>query len=893
MNDYVERWLAQLVSICVRTAQRAAWLVILVSALLTFGFGTVVARNLSVDSDVVRQVSTDLPSRRNYEAFAELFPDLEYAFLVVVDAETPELAREAARALVMQMSQRPEFFEDAYETGSSDFFEVHGLLYRSVDELDLFADQMARLQPLLAELERDPGIETLARSISDGLDALREGEGDLDPAEWARILDSLGEATVEIYNEFPLAVSWEEMMLSDSAIETSVRRVVVVHPVLDFTLLLPAGPVLDEIRAITRGLRLSPERGVTVRVTGNPALNHEELIGFAWDIGLGGAVCFFIVAGVLARALRSVRLVAAAIVTLLTGLVWTAAFATWAVGDLSLVSLAFGVLFIGLGVDFAIHLGMAYADLRRRGEPHETAIVEAAEKVGPSLGVCTVTTAIGFYVFVPADFTGVAELGLIAGTGMFVIFGLTLTLFPALLTAVFRVDPERELGSPLHFRSEWWRFDRTASGTVLAIAALAGVAALVLLPRARFDTNVIKMRDPTTESVQAFDDLLEQTGAASPWFVNSVAESIEAADALAARMDELEVVDETITLSDFVPDDQDEKLEILEDVAFMLEAPPVAAERPGVDGAERQIEALRRLRVFLDEHWLLDDELELSPSVVALRDHLDRFLARVDEPGTPPEEKERALEALAEVLLSGLPDQLERLRRAANASEVGFDDLPEDLVARMQTADGRVRVQTFPVEDLNDEASFSRFTSAVMEIDPNAAGIPVNLVGFAQAIRDSFREALVSAFVIIAVLLFVLWRRVLPPLYVLAPLVLSSLLTVAVMALLDIPFNFANVIVIPLLFGIGVDSGVHLVHRASDDPDADLLDSTTARAVFYSALTTTVSFGTLGLSSHRGLASLGYTLVIGMVLTVVCNLGVLPSMIARFGGLAAKTDERG
>ncbi len=890
MNDYVERWLARLVSIGVRTAQSSAWAVIATCAVLTLGFGWYIAANLGVNSDVVSNVSTDLASRRNYEAFAERFPDLEYAFLVVVDAETPELARDSARALEAQMLERPEYFEDAYETGSSDFFEVHGLLYRDVDELDLFADQMARMQPLLAELERDPGIETLTRSISDGLDAMHEGQGDIDPAEWSRILDSLGRATVEVYNEFPLAVSWEEMMLADSAIDTSGRRVLVVHPVLDFDLLLPSGPVLAEIRAIVRGLQLSPERGVTVRVTGNPVLNHEELIGFAWDIGLGGAVCFFIVAAVLARAFRSIRLVAAAIVTLLAGLVWTGAFATLAVGDLSLVSLAFGVLFIGLGVDFAIHLGMAYADLLRRGEPRESAMIDAAAKVGPSLGVCTVTTAIGFYVFVPTDFTGVAELGLIAGTGMFVIFALTLTLFPALLTVVFRVDPERELGRPLHFSSEWWRFDRKASGTVLAIAALAGIAALTLLPRARFDTNVIKMRDPTTESVQAFDDLLAQTGVASPWFVNSVAGDLAAADALAARLDELDVVEQTITLSDFVPNDQDEKLEILEDLSYMLEAPPVAPKRPGVDGTERQIEALRRLRVFLDENWLVEDEIELSASVVALRDHLDRFLARVDEPGTPPEEKARALDALADVLLSGLPEQLARLRRAANAGEVGFDDLPDDLVARMQTEDGQARVQTFPVEDLNDDASFARFTHAVMGVDPNAAGIAINLVGFAEAIRDSFREALVAAFVIILALLLVLWRRVVPPLYVMAPLVLSSLLTVATMVVLGIPFNFANVIVIPLLFGIGVDSGVHLVHRASEDPTADLLDSTTARAVFYSALTTTVSFGTLGLSSHRGLASLGYTLVIGMVLTVICNLVVLPSMIARFGGLAAPDD---
>ena len=888
MNDFVERWLGRVVARCVGVAHSRAWTIIAITAVLTGVFGFYIAQNVGVNSDLVQNMAGHLPARQNFDAFTKLFPNLENAMLVVVDGDTPELARDATRRLEQQMRSRPEAFEDVYETGASDFFEVHGLLYRSVDELDLFADQMARLQPLLAELERDPGIETLTRSISDGLDALREGEGDIDPAEWARILDSLSHATIEVYNEFPLAVSWEEMMLADSAIETSVRRVLVVHPILDFDLLMPAGRVMDEIRAIVRGLQLSPERGVTVRITGNPALNYEELFGFAWDIGVGGVVCFFIVAIVLARAFRSVRLVAASVVTLLVGLVWTAAFATFAVGDLSLVSLAFGVLFIGLGVDFAIHLGMAYADLRRRGEEHETAIVEAAAKVGPSLGVCTVTTAIGFYVFVPADFIGVAELGGIAGTGMFVIFGLTLTLFPALLTAVFRVDPERELGNPLHFRSEWWRFDRNASGTVLAVALVAGAGALALLPQARFNSNVIQMRDPTTESVQAFDDLLEQSGMASPWFINSVMPDLETAEALALRMDALDVVDGTITLSDFVPDEQDEKLEILEDLAFMLEAPPMASQPDAeADDVASQIEALRRLHAFLGEAWLEDRELEVSPSALALRAHLDRFLARIET----EDDKERALDALADVLLSGLPDQLERLRRAANAGEITLEDLPDDLVERMRTADGRIRVQIFPAEDLDDEPAFERFTSAVMEIDPNAAGIAINLVGFSQAIRDSFREALASAFVIIAGLLFLLWRRWLPPTYVMSPLILSALLTVAAMVLFNIPFNFANVIVIPLLFGIGVDSSVHLVHRASDDPGSDLLDSTTARAVFYSALTTTVSFGTLGLSSHRGLASLGWTLAIGMVLTVVCNLVVLPSMIARFGGLAVGADD--
>jgi hypothetical protein len=292
LNDYIERLLARGVSRCVQAADRRAWAILSIAAVPTGLAGVHVARNLGVNSDVVQNVAKDLPSRRNHDAFAKLFPNLENALLVVVEGETPELTREATRALRDQMRTDPRVFADVYETGASDFFETHGLLYRSVDELDVFADQMARMQPLLAELERDPGIETLTRSISDGLDALREGEGDIDPAEWSRILDSLSRATIEVYNEYPLAVSWEEMMLSDTAIETSLRRVLVVHPVLDFTALMPAGRVMNEIRAIEQGLGLAPERGVRVRITGNPALNYGELIGFAWDIGVGPSIRF-------------------------------------------------------------------------------------------------------------------------------------------------------------------------------------------------------------------------------------------------------------------------------------------------------------------------------------------------------------------------------------------------------------------------------------------------------------------------------------------------------------------------------------------------------------------------------------------------------------------------
>jgi predicted RND superfamily exporter protein len=263
-----------------------------------------------------------------------------------------------------------------------------------------------------------------------------------------------------------------------------------------------------------------------------------------------------------------------------------------------------------------------------------------------------------------------------------------------------------------------------------------------------------------------------------------------------------------------------------------------------------------------------------------LRVSLDEFLTRAEDDANV----EDALARLETILLGGLADQLDRLREATFVDPIELDDLPRQLVERMLTEDGRARVQIFPSEVLIEESAFTRFAREVQAVIPSATGLPMNMIAFAEATRDSFREALAYALVLISTFLFLLWRRPRPVLLVLAPLLLSNVLTVGVMAVFGLAFNFANVVVIPLLLGIGVDSGIHLVHRAeahaADGNPTDLLESTTARAVFYSALTTTVSFGTLALSSHRGVASLGVVLSIGMTLTVMSNLIVLPALLA-------------
>jgi hopanoid biosynthesis associated RND transporter like protein HpnN len=882
LKDRIDEFLSRATARWVAGVLARARLVCILSVAMALALGSFAALRLGINSDNVRMLADTIPSKIAHVEFSRYFPNLDNALLIVIDAKTPALARDASQRLAASLTRRSGDFTDVYIPGGGSFFERSGLLYRSAEELDQFADQMARLQPVLAQLEVDPSIASLAGMIRMGLEAIEKaGEGEEGEEAWSMILDRVGHATVSIYDEFPIAISWEEVLLRGSSIEVTTRRVVIAHPILDFDSILAAGRSLQTVRETARELGLTPERGVRLRITGNPALNYEEMVGLAWDIGGAGAFCFLLVCGVLYLALRSVRLMIAAVATLLIGLICTAAFAAATVQQLNLLSISFAVLFIGLGVDFAIHLTMRYADLLRSGAPDTEALPEAAAQVGSSLVICTTTTAIGFFVFLPSEYRGVAELGLIAGAGMFIILALTLTTLPALLGHWLRLDPSRPPTTRVRFSGDWLRRLAESHRAIRLFAALGFLGALGLLfkPGVHFDSNVIRMRNAETESVQAFDDLMEMA-TTSPWYANLVADDLQEADRLAQQLRSFEVVEQALTLSDYIPSNQDEKLEILADVAMLLETPG-AASATGIlgspPGIEEQVEALRDLKAFLESGWVDASSSPLAASMALLRDRLTTYLARIDRDGDPA----AALESLEDVLLSRLPAQIGRLRDAIATDGVQREDLPPGLVRRMLAPTGQARVQVFPSENLQNADALERFVTALRGVDPMASGVSINLFDFGRATVSSFERALTLAVVLISLLLWMLWRSLREVWLAMTPLILSSVLTLAAMAALGIDFNFANVIVLPLLLGIGVDSGIHLVHRAKmrRSPTELLLETTTARAVFYSALTTVVSFGTLAFSAHRGVASLGVLLTVGMLLTIVCNLIVLPALI--------------
>ncbi len=536
-----------------------------------------------------------------------------------------------------------------------------------------------------------------------------------------------------------------------------------------------------------------------------------------------------------------------------------ATFAALAIGHLNLVSVAFAVLFIGLGVDFGIHFVMRVQELLRGDAAPADAIEDAGRSVGASLVICAGTTSLAFFAFVPTDFLGVAELGLIAGAGMLISLVMNLTLLPALL-AFGGTAPGRRFGEgPPRVRAG-------ARRAVVLVAVGAAVAAIPFLPRLRFDTNPLGVRDPAAESVQAFEALLAE-GQAFPWNLNALLPDAAAAERTAEALRGEATVDQAIWLGDFVPTGQDEKLLLIEDAAFMMGPALDVTPAPPPTAAEERA-SLAALR----------ERAAASGGVEA------RHLA--DTLGTLLDAGEAGLAALRGVWVDPMRRDLDFVRTLLAASPLAVDDLPETIRAQRIAPDGRYRVEVFPAEDLSDARALAAFVDAVARAAPDAFGEGLVIHESGKIVVDAFQRALLIAACGVLLLLALLWRNAVDTALVAVPIALAALLCAAGTALLGIPLNYANVIVIPLLVGMGVDSGIHMVHRLRYGGDADgLLRTSTARAVVLSALTTLASFGTLAFTPHRGMASLGQLLALGIAMILIANLAVLPAL-ARWWGRA-------
>ncbi|MCP4328528.1 MAG: MMPL family transporter [Alphaproteobacteria bacterium] len=871
MYDRAERLIAALLTRWVGLVIRFPWPVVVLCLATTIGCAVYTANNFGVNTDPTDMISEELPFRQNHKIYREAFDQFSNPITVVIDGATPDLADLAASRLAARLEADTTNFVAVDQAGGDPFFARNGLLYLDEEELYDLGDRLTAAQPLLAELTTDMSLRGLFDILTEAAD--RIVDGDVESADGlGPIMDELTTAIDGKLDGDTVYFSWQDVMSGKTEKTSDRRRFILVEPVQDFGQLRPASAAIREVRRLAQDLDLTAEHGVTVRLTGSTVLGDEELKGISKDAALAGMISFVLVGLILFGGLRSPKIALASLITIFVGLVWTAAFAVVAVGDFNMISIAFAVLFIGLSVDFNIHFGLRYREGLVEERAPSAALVKTAGDVGTAVTVGAVTTAIAFYAFIPTDYTGVSELGVISGSGMIIALFATMTLLPALLAIMPTRPSTAERSAP---RGEG--LNRTLvrfSGPILIVALILFAGAVIESTRVRFDFDPINLRDPNTESVQTFRDL-QMESASSTYTIKVLEPDLETAEKLVGPLETLPTVKDVVTLASFVPRDQDEKLDIIDGIYLALLpvlSPQIAPK--SAPTATEQITAAADLRTALEGLAGSGEAGDLAAPAQHLATALGRLVQRAE--ATPT-----VITDLDATILATLPSQLDRLRDSMRAAPVTSDDLPDSIRDAYLAADGRARIQIFPTANAAEPEALEEFVREVLVVAPNATGGPVLIVESGKAVIDAFILASVVATILICCLLLVLLRSLADTVLVLMPLVLAGFLTLGTAALLDMPFNFANVIVLPLLLGLTVDGGIHMVMRRKGlNVGQALMQTSTPRAVGLSALTTICSFGSLAISSHQGTASMGKLLTISLTYTLIATLIVLPALLA-------------
>ncbi len=847
--------IARCAQACVRRAELVA-LIALAVAVLALGYA---ATHFAINTDTTKLVSPEVPWRKREAAFQAVFPQPANQLLIVIDGATPELAQNAAAALSERLALQPELFLSLRQLGGGPFFARNGLLYLPLAQTQSAVEQLIAAQPFLGALAADPSLRGVMDAFSTALEGVERGQITLE--RLARPMRELHKSLAVAQFHGPKPLSWRKMMMEGETDLRETRRVIEALVKVDFGALEPGAQPSRAIREAVRDLLLVDVR---VRLTGPVPIFDEEFATLTQRAVPIAAATIGMIVLMLWLALKSWRLIAGVMATILAGLLVTTALGLFFVGAFNIISVAFVALFVGLGVDFGIQFGVRYRAERHAGLDLDRAIVAAAGGIGPSLTLAALAITAGFLGFLPTSYRGVAELGLIAGTGMLLTFFATLTLLPALIKLLAPAQEGAEVG--FAWMAPVDKLLLRSPGAVAGFAAVLGAGAVALLPGLSFDFNLLNLRSREVESISTLLDLARDPDR-SPNAMDALVPTREAANSLAARLRALPEVAKVITIDDFIPRDQEEKLALIADAAFVLDLSLNPSEtKPAPSNAETATSLYATARALREAAAGADgDTAQLARR---LADEISSLAAR------QPYERTTA----TRLVIDGLPTLLSNVRGLLTAESVTLDTLPKDIARDFIAPSGEMRVRIYPKGDPTDNAMLSRFLAAVSGVAPQAVGVPLSLEESGRTITGAFEEAGIYSLAAIAILLALALGRLGDVMVALVPLVLAGALTLATCVVIGMKLNYANIIALPLLFGIGVAFDIYFV-MAWRNGNRALLEAPLTRAVMFSAGATAAGFGALWFSSHPGTSSMGALLMISLGWILFVVLVVLPPLL--------------
>jgi hopanoid biosynthesis associated RND transporter like protein HpnN len=827
--------------------------------------------------------------------------------VVVVQGSDVALMRQALEAVAEGVRRQPDTFDRLFYKVDLRHLQDRALLLLSAPQIDQIVGNLNNMKELL---ETGPlgwqwffTLNCLLNEARTRAEKLIPGQPLSQPDEQflAQLVGICRSATATLANPADYHSPFESMIAAPPGQEKLLAEpqyffsgdqtlaFLLVRPVKEAGSFTGAQRSVEALRAIVNDIRPAYPR-LQFGLTGAPVLETDEMVASQSDTRTASWLAFLGVALLNWIVFRGFRYPLLIMTTILLGTAWATGWLTLTVGHLNLLSATFFMMLIGMG-DYGVIWVTRYQQERRSGLDVETALRHTAARVGPGILTAAVTTALAFFAATFADFHAVAELGWIAGCGVLLCAFACFTVMPALL----RLFDRRRAGgmSPLIVRLPNQEVHAPRSPAWPGWVVAFGVALFVLLGSfalgVRYDHNLLHLQAEGLDSVKWEQTLMEHTAGAS-WYALSVAESAREALALKTRFEQLPKVSRVVEMASLVPPDQDRKLPQLRRIQASLKDLPQRGAvltprlpstpemlRPEIEGL------LSRLQVLVRPG---------APAFFAsLREQLaalyDRFtpvlglaaggLAQSAHNGLLADR----LRGFDQRLAGDLAADLHRLRDVATPRPITLDDLPPALRERYVGRTGKWLVRVFARDSLWDHDPLQEFVAQVRSVDPEATGKPFGTLEGLDAMKHGFERAGLYAVLVIAVVLLFDFRRVGYALLALAPLGMGAVLSLGIMGMFDLPFNPANMIALPLVVGVGVNYGVYVLHdyRARRRQEDYTLARTTGRGILVAALASILGFGTLMLSSHRGLVGLGLLLSLGVSCSLLTALVFLPAAL--------------
>ncbi len=828
------------------------------------------------------------PFQVDYRAYRAEFGDQE-EIVAVIESDDAEKTTRAADALYSLLNKDKLLFRDVFYPGGLPFFRKNGLLFMPLEDIKNLRNTLTMAAPVLKDLAAAPSVQTLFTSLTGQIDTYLEYGDPVALASLTFMLTTLdkgfkafdGKSSGLSIDSF-LKGGGDKPSMLDSA---GKQQVITMLPVKEEGSFVSSEKSIKAARAALDIILKKPEfKGIFGGLTGVPVLEYEEMTASQKDISIATILSLTLTVIMLLFAFRGLLNVTAAMVSLIVGICLSFGFATLAVGHLNILSMVFAIMLIGLGIEYGIQVILRYQEELKSGYSGMEAIEIGLTANIRSIIMAAATVALAFATFAFTDFKGIAELGIIAAGGVFICVIVTFTVLPAMLILLERFRKPFTYSPPAIAENES-RFQKLFARPRAVVGATLLLCLICLYPAMtmRFDYNLMNLQAKGLQSVEYAYKLM-RSKENSGYFAVVTARDAAEARTLTELLEKQLSVDHVVSTLSFVPEQQREKLAELTALRqIMSPVKPIPYEEnlqlmalPAVfENFRERVEKLKRT--------LQERKAPESVPAAAFLTTLDSFFASLEK-----EKDKNALGMLREFqggMFAELPAKLQMMKESLEATPVTEADVPPHLLQRFVGKSGKLLLQVAAKKEIFEREPLEEFIGQVKSVVPRATGEPVMVYESLTVLRDAYLKAFIYAFIGIGAILLINFKSIRYALLGTVPLVAGLLLMVGGMHLIGISFNSANIIVLPLILGVGIDSAIYILnrYRQGNESPGEVATSSTGIGVFLNALTILFSFGALMVAHHQGVFSIGAVMSLGMIASVAAFLIFLPALLTQWG----------